>query len=483
MKKYNNKFVALLLSFVMTFSAMISIVVYADDVEARPSCLVDHFSNLTKSHSNGYKNRIPINTLGTCTHVAMSMLLSYYDSYWNDSFVAEGIEWDKGVYNFSTDVLSETFTASTEAAAWYAWKNTGGDFRGFAAENENTYLHPYMFEFANSEVITDNLGIVGLLDIQVKNVLEAYLYDVCGFTENEVTVNIQYATIDGDDAIIDTMKEQILSGNPVIFFGLNVDILPAQLDNDTMAMSGHAMIGYDIDVDAEGNDDIILHTGWSGNEYVKVSTTDYQYLNSIVWIEINEENLPHDCSDNYYDPTTGETFCACEIYYNTHPAHDEHHHSINGNPGFDSVYHWTNACRCGGIGPNSVVNSHSLSYTYIESLNYHYEECSGCGYYNNVGHTYNQYATVSNTHHAGACACGAISSDEEAHVESFCVSQGSDIHYVYCKCGYKITEDYHEMVPINIRYSKCRRCGYIRDNNNPGFIIKGVEDEYDTCKE
>lgn len=377
MKKY-NKFISLLLSLVMTFSALFSIVVYADGIEERPTCLVDHFSKLTKSHANVYKNRIPINTIGTCTHVAMSMLLSYYDSYWSDDFVAEEIEWDKGIYNSSTDKLSETFTASSEAYDWNAWKNAGGDFRSFAAANENTYLHPYMFEFANDEVIIDNLGIVGLLDFQVKNVLEAYLYDVCGFNENQVTVNIQYAIIDGDDSLISTMKEQILNGNPVIFFGLNVDILPTQLDNDTMALNGHAMIGYDVGVDAEGNDDIILHTGWSGNEDSRVSTTEYQYLNSIVWIEINEENLSHECAYNYTDTFTGSNMCACEIYCGTHPSGT--HTYRNDYVSYTSSGHIKACTRCG----EEILESHSYTYEQYSSAK-HKCVCE-CGYEKYASH-------------------------------------------------------------------------------------------------
>lgn len=395
MKKY-NKFISLLLSLVMTFSALFSIVVYADGIEERPTCLVDHFSNLTKSHANVYKNRIPINTIGTCTHVAMSMLLSYYDSYWSDDFVAEEIEWDKGIYNSSTDKLSETFTASSEAYDWNAWKNAGGDFRSFAAANENTYLHPYMFEFANDEVIIDNLGIVGLLDFQVKNVLEAYLYDVCGFNENQVTVNIQYAIIDGDDSLISTMKEQILNGNPVIFFGLNVDILPTQLDNDTMALNGHAMIGYDVGVDAEGNDDIILHTGWSGNEDSRVSTTEYQYLNSIVWIEINEENLSHECAYNYTDTFTGSNMCACEIYCGTHPSGT--HTYRNDYVSYTSSGHIKACTRCG----EEILESHNVT-SHIPYTNEWHKGICDCGYAKNLPHVVRPATGITGT----CILCGA----------------------------------------------------------------------------
>lgn len=33
------------------------------------------------------------------------------------------------------------------------------------------------------------------------------------------------------------------------------------------------------------------------------------------------------------------------------------------------------------------------------------------------------------------------------------------------------------MVMMNIRFSKCRDCGYIRDNDDFGVIIKGIGDD------
>lgn len=157
--------------------------------------------------------------------------------------------------------------------------------------------------------------------------------------------------------------------------------------------------------------------------------------------------------------------------------------SISGNSGYNETNHWTNGCHCGKPGPDSVISLHNLSYTYIESSSTHIEECSDCGYSKETNHTYNQSVSVSDTHHVGACGCGATNSVQEEHVGSKYISANASVHGEYCVCGHLIGYPPHNMERINFRYSGCVDCGYIRDNNEVVAVIKKVDDVIAVCKE
>lgn len=129
------------------------------------------------------------------------------------------------------------------------------------------------------------------------------------------------------------------------------------------------------------------------------------------------------------------------------------------------------------------ISIHMHSYTYHveqDTATYHKAYCE-CGDYITQTHNYS-YTDITDTHHTYACACGAVSTTHEEHVASRCVSNGSYLHSIYCKCGYLISEDLHEMLIISLQYSQCMHCGYIRDSSRPGQVIMGVEDKVETSK-
>jgi hypothetical protein len=84
------------------------------------------------------------------------MLLSFYDTYWNDRFVDEHYDWQAGTYIGSADVLSETFSAKDEASAWKNYINaknllpdeeTWPYYREYAIDNTGNFLEPFLISF------------------------------------------------------------------------------------------------------------------------------------------------------------------------------------------------------------------------------------------------------------------------------------------------------------------------------------------------
>ena len=393
MKKNLSKITSLVLSLVLIFSGIFSVIVSADTTEERPKMIKDHFE-----HLNIFEGDVAPNMNGTCAFVAMSMLLSYYDSYWNDRFIPNDMDWDAGMYNSSNDTLYSTFNANTEASEWDSYSGSAEDF---SIEHENEYLQSHLMGISREKYLFLQ---VALVEVQVKAVLEDYLYNTCDFTKEQVEVKIQHQLTHGDDTLYNTMKEQIALKNPVIYLGLSldeVDLLPEVLDGDYVSAGGHAMVAYDV-TNHDGHEDIKLHTGWNPStgetpSYDYVVSTEYSHHNSIIWLEIDDSLLSHECTDAYYDVAINDTVCSCEVYCRTHP---EGTHSAGGAYLSYNENGHTRACvRCG----QQVTESHTHTLPgYIGST--HTTSCA-CGHYVTGTHTYT-YAQYSSTQHKCMCFCG-----------------------------------------------------------------------------
>ena len=87
-------------------------------------CLYHHFYNLKEYYGNdGNKVDVTPPSVRSCSFTAISLLLTFYDSYWNDQFVYGNQGWTPGIYNSGTGELIRTFTAEHEAADWDLYIN------------------------------------------------------------------------------------------------------------------------------------------------------------------------------------------------------------------------------------------------------------------------------------------------------------------------------------------------------------------------
>ena len=475
MKKNVSKITAAILSLVLMFSGVFSLIVSADEPEVRPPCLQDHFGRLNKPSQS-----VSPNMEGTCVFVAMSMMLGYYDSYWRDDFIRSmddgqhEMDWDRGEYNSISDRLIKTFHAGTEAAAW--GNRSSGTNEEFSENHEYEYLQSYLMQISQEEY---NILQVALVEVQVKHILEVYLYERCGFTEEQITVNIQHQLTHGDNTLYTTMKQQISQGNPVMYLGLSLDVLPENLDGDFAAIGGHAMVAFDV-VTKEYGEDIKLHTGWNDNDtnddsddtdaqndgenYDYVNTTNFSHHNSIIWLDINEELLPHVCTDAYEDTATNQNVCACYVYSNTHPAHCSHNYHCT--PKNDSYHH--DICGCG-----VAINQTRHTFTYSTySTAFHSKYCASCGYsfYEPHNLIFEQYSTE---YHKKRCTvCGE--EQMASHSASRYVDYDSSYHRIYCDCGEYMGFASHIAASTGKFQSYCVYCNRSMPNPGSGGLIPGI---------
>lgn len=456
MKRLKHKTVAIIICSVLLISNLFAINISADNTPREP-CVKDHFNSLI---TTGEIIRTPPSEM-SCSYAALSMLLSFYDAYWHDDFVPEQYEWDNGIYDPSTDTLIETFNAKTETKKWHDFiKEKKGTYRDFVNSIYDQYLESYLISVAKEiDLCDDDDEVFGLTTLEIVEFLEYYLYDKCLFSEDEVVIHLERA-VDinkSDETLFETMKQQISNGFPLIYSGYSFD--GADLGDFDLfqgisnAVGGHALIAFDTIGNEDNITDIKLHTGWITDQYKTVNTTEFKHWNTLIWLEIDMERLPHECSFKYTDSVSENiTYCSCQVYP-THPAHSIHtYHGYEYNDLETHCY----KCDCGFI---TNIQHHNVTYSYHSPIQ-HYEICSICEYQTARDHTYTPMSYVSPEGHQSSCICGAVNSNLDAHYAHSYTRKNASHHYVYCECGYLIEERPHSWI-IGMMNNVCRHCGYM----------------------
>ena len=242
---------------------------------------------------------------GSCSYVALNMLLSYYDTIVNDDVIAENFDITETI-NVSNinDVRLENFPQSPGVNNdFHNYIITLGQNNGYTEAGDNSIsltdmdnlMNDY-FEIRNMSITTHNTNL---------------------FTNK-----------------VDFCKSAIDSNNPVIIqiTGTDTSLDPRDLN--------HAVIGY-----GYNDSGIFVNFGWQGT-FTNVNINNYSIPRAF-YLELNEE---HKCSNNYnwrYFGCSGNV-CSCgEVVY---------YHS------YDNGYLWKNSrqhlavCDCGA----STLQGHAI---------------------------------------------------------------------------------------------------------------------------
>lgn len=385
MKKLKMK----ILSVILVISLLLSVfVIYASADENTLQ-----YSSVAHHYFESLGSGIPTNVYGSCTLVAISMLLSFYDIYWNDVFVDAKYESENA--GSATPYFGVPFNASIGIKLEnddVASLQNKDQYMAFALANAGEYLHMKLISIAASlPSFTESDSTLGLSSDEYIAVLDKYFDDIFGqrdyYREDgnypddfPVTIHrVSQLFNDSYQDVIDAIENQVIQGNPVIYSG----------DDDD---GRHAMVAY-----AKENYDILLHRGYSTSTsiYTTVSRTEYNYDISAVWIEINEDALPHQCSGSYTLAGLNDPICSCKAYRTLHPKHthemgsymseyDSNKHKyrckwgciVEAPHAFRSIsqnnsYHGV-VCDCG----YTVTESH----IFIDTANPRYMRCSICSY-------------------------------------------------------------------------------------------------------
>ena len=255
-----------------------------------------YFSNL--------RTNFGTNRFGTCAFVAMGMLLSFYDTYWDDSIVPDAYEAHSSSQSaFPSGSLESP--GSSDSVSQLANYTTFGQYmssgvpalEGSRFDAKLISLASYYMNFGTQDGNATGLDYCGLCSL-----FQYYLYSYMGFSTSEIGFIAETGTGTGQarsESVRDFAIEKVSEGIPVLL----------SVGTDYASTTGrHAVIAYDYD---EGNDLLYCHMGWGPKAtHVTIESFGYTSYNSAFALAVRTS---HDCSDNYEGPQQNESHCACEF--------------------------------------------------------------------------------------------------------------------------------------------------------------------------
>ena len=442
------------------------------------------YSSAAHHHFATIGNKIPPNVIGSCAYVSMSLILSFYDSYWHDVFVAEDFEyngeWDgneyddkRPIYNVYSKDLNKVPLLNLENDAWEAFEAGGGTYSDFVNNsfNQAKYIHLYLislgiargYHSGDSSDISYGLDMteqVTILDDYFDLIFgEANYSGTNGVYDENLPVEIHFISTHAGDVnredVISKINEQLAVGNPVTYNGWKIEgnennNLTSDKDDLENTKVGHSMVAYAVETKSDGTSDILLHKGHISAPYTSVNQTEYSHNIEACWIEINEDVLPHVCPTeneeesfyDYFDICKEKGVCACQLYGEKHPEHEHEIYYVQGRARDKHIYY----CICG----KHITEPHTLNYK-----DHHTSVCA-CGYEHITPHQYT-YQQISNGQHLAVCECGY--QYEEAHSLSY-QRATEDYHLMACICGYNYQVT-HTLTYKDYHTDVCE-CGYER---------------------
>ena len=418
------------------------------------------------------------NYIGSCSYVAIAMMLSYYDTYWDDTIIDdsydlnslfEKTEYVDGILTYSELTLhnfenspgirenerlpfdeSERLGLSdderlTEEQYYQLVKNQN---------NRNRYFHYYLMgmmiteEFYASRV-GEGINPFGLGVDGRSQLIEDYLESLNG------KLTYETVTTDVENYII----ENVSRGTPVL--------VAVDLPNQKV---GHVLVVYDYDA-STGK----LYANLGGSD--GLTHVDLSSLNctSIKNATTFTPTGSHSHSNNYVY-LDGSTYCSC--YF---PCHPEHEHEYEACVGAESTHH---VYKCGCTAEGNVTLFHNFEYVNI-TANGHQEVCSDCGYERDVHEHSFQYTNTSDINHNARCSHCRYETTKPHTFECDGVENG--LHYEKCvDCGYResrMSNPQYTQLGESGHSKECVHCGYeVNDSHTFVQTSDGSLGHILTCK-
>lgn len=278
---------------------------YENSVNNQPDVFQTNY--YASYYFNNLKTNFANNSHGTCAYVAASMLLSYYDTFWDDDFISEQYDSttsfikensdnvDKGLPSLDTLSPGIKFEPSSEVN-----QLTNEQYLEFVEENKDEYFQSYLIDLAGN-LIADTPSSLGLSSESLVNLLTTYLsIQNLNYSIKHYTAGNPYTVNEMEDMVIDLVK----NGTPVIIYAKKMG------SNDI-----HAMVAYDYGY-VEGDDsyNLLVHSGWGddteGTALSHASLLNLGFEEVVRYIYIDKGLSIHEHTNNYVD-NTGATFCSC----------------------------------------------------------------------------------------------------------------------------------------------------------------------------
>ena len=387
------------------------------------------------------------NHKGTCSYVAAAMLLSYYDTYWDDNIILN--QYEEIIDNFDSNLSLEENAHSPgikgdekiidpiKEALGIPANGTLNDsvYYPIVSNYASTYFHFNLLEIGINQLSKSN----GMYPWDIEDLLEYYLYNQRGYDSSKVTVERKKFDTQNN------LKSYIINK---VKYGIPVIVCAGYWEGE---LKGHSFVIYDYD---EENDEMYCHLGNKNGKYhVKFSTIAYSTIGGVISLCFTNE---HSHSNNYVD-VSGTEYCSCDLF-TKHPNHECRHYKE-----YDNNYHQY-MCGC-----SDELFRHNFVCDGTENGE-HYVKCTDCGHRTNKIKA-PQYTSISSTQHSISCSdCEYTVMDTHTYTYQ---SNGLNSHILTCKyCGEtQGNASAHVWVdseqPNTIM---CKHCGHLKKLGFDDFI-------------
>ena len=263
-----------------------------------------YFNNLNSNFGN--------NAYGSCTYVSIGMLLSFYDSYWDDSFIPE--QYDVNAYFQSTlqqnadfefppfDVDSPGIMFESNSLVSNLNMN---EYLNVVSNNSNTYFQFKLIQLGKSlfgnEKFDNSTNPLGMTHSELISFLNYYLFTYRSMSSSNVLI-----TSENSNSLMvrNYTISKIRDGIPVILRAKKIGT----------SNSGHSFIAYDYD---ENNNEIYVHTGWrdemADTALTHVSLSDLGYTD--LWDATTIEPQTDYAYPKNYLSSNGSSICSSNYIF------------------------------------------------------------------------------------------------------------------------------------------------------------------------
>lgn len=236
------------------------------------------------------------NVKGSCTQLALAQLLSFLDTYWDDSFVPEQYEKHTYLENNAFDYTVDSPGIHRESYDLIGDLSTYDYYWDIVDKYSDSYFHLFIIQIGYEQFgyynFNDSIAPCALYGGQINNIADYYLYTYLDKARSDVSISYSDKSSDADREFI---IENVRNGIPVL--------VRAELKE-----GGHAMVAYDYDVN---DDEIYFHAGWESDSrhYSEEQLDVIEYWDALSIIP----NTSHIHTDNYIyqDQTITKDYCPC----------------------------------------------------------------------------------------------------------------------------------------------------------------------------
>lgn len=336
---------------------------------------------------NSYVNNIK-NSIGNCGYTAISMLLSYYDSYWNDNIILEAYDSgvnlisnnDMGYYIDAPGIIDNSVFSYSKNVEELSKKEKDSEIRNFINQvisNKENSFFGLLLSYAISNGYYSTKSLIDDLGVNYKimtSTLNSYIENNLLLNEN-VTLISSNAEVDkvSTNVIRNKIIEKLKEGEPVIVGGNGYNDLDTNgIQSKDEKTIGHVCIAYDYD---EENDIIYGNLGWGIGSIIRhnkkyyahhMNLDDYFNLGFKDYFYFDLKNISHSHSNNYFNESTNDYMCSCKLKSHVHNykylSKDENQHYKK--------------CICYS---SNILENHYFASSYVRNGN-EYTLCGGCNY-------------------------------------------------------------------------------------------------------